>query len=531
MGLKAPVEKVGARLTCPSCQANIVVPEAPKVSKPSGAVENHEVYDVRPDDAAPDDRAYVTVACPLCHTRMYATEEEIGRKMTCPDCGTNTTVARSVEFSAQKEELEPIEFEGSTEYALHEGDWRPGADYSEANRSQIPVVCPLCHTRMHAEESQVGSTVVCPDCGTETLVPAAPDREPEPEPQDVGEYGVGKPSEVFYPKFAQMLDKPPDEPETPPGEEPRLPTPARTKPKPRESRPAGTPRDPKPSAAPADGANTGPSEEETILRPRKPPTFRRMFTFLADSEARTLWLVLSITAAILVFAPFCSIEVLLPKAQGPSAALAIFVMVIVCCVCGIAAVIWFGAASIVGMTILQETAAGTDETEEWPNIMAVMSAESVAAGVGFGVSGSVGYLLGQASQVAGWPDWLGIPIGVFFLLPVVLLSLLERGSLVNLFSLAIGQSLLTKSWAWTVFYIQSAILWSALLIVDFPCALLLGIWSAVVIGPCFTTIWMVYFRLMGRLAWHISGERVPEEPIEPPDLSKLIERGEAEEVR
>ena len=58
-----------------------------------------------------------------------------------------------------------------------------------------------------------------------------------------------------------------------------------------------------------------------------------------------------------------------------------------------------------------------------------------------------------------------------------------------------------------------------------------GIGSAVVIGPWFTTIWMVYFRLLGRLAWHISGERTPEEPIEPPDLSRLIERGEAEAIR
>jgi DNA-directed RNA polymerase subunit M/transcription elongation factor TFIIS len=527
VGLSASVEKVGARLRCPSCHANIVVPEAPKVSNPPGAVEKHEVYDVRPDDAGPDDRAYVTVLCPLCHTRMYATEDEMGQKMTCPDCGTDTTVARPVEFSAQKEEQAPVEFEGSTEYAVHEGDYRPPADYREANRLQIPVVCPLCHTRMHAEESQVGSTIVCPDCGTETLVPAAPDRQPEPEPRDVGEYDVGKPAEVFYPKFAQMLDKPLDEPDTPPGEERRRPTPPGAKPKPRKSRPAGSSRNPKPSAGRTDGSGANPSAEDIIRRPRKPPTFGRMFTFLADSEAGILWLMLSMMAAILVFASFESIEALLSEAQGP---LATFPMIIVCAVCAIAAVLWFGAASMIGMTILEETAAGTDKIEEWPNITVVVSAEGVAIGFGFGVSGSVGYLLGQIPRVVGWPEWLGIPIGVFFLFPVVLLSLLERGSLVNLFSLTIGQSLLTKSRVWAAFYIQSALLWSAFFIIDFPCALLLGAWSAVVIGPWFTAIWMIYFRLLGRLAWHISGERVPKETIEPPDLSKLIERGEAEEI-
>ena len=210
--------------------------------------------------------------------------------------------------------------------------------------------------------------------------------------------------------------------------------------------------------------------------------------------------------------------------------MASFLMFFMCTLSAILAGMWFGAASIVGMTILQETAAGTDEIEDYPNIVSVVSAEGVTVAFGLGVCATVGYLLGQIPRVVGWPDWLGMPIGVFFLFPVVLLSLMERGSLINVFSFTIWQGLLTRPWVWAAFYIQSAILGLALLIVGVPCALLLGIWSAIVIGPWFTAILMVYFRLMGRLAWHVSGERVPEEPIEPPDLSKLIERGEAEEI-
>ena len=529
VGLKASVGKVGARLACPSCQANIVVPEAPEVSKPSGADEEHEIYDVRPDDAAPDDRTYVTVLCPLCHTRMYAAEEEIGQKMTCPDCGTHTTVARPVEFSAQKEELEPVEFDGSTEYAVHDEDWRTPADYREANRSQIPVVCPLCHTRMHAEESQVGLTIVCPDCQTETLIPAAPDREPEPEPQDVGEYDVGKPSEVFYPKYAQMLDKPLDQPDTPPGEKPRRSSPPGTKPKPRKSRPARPRKEPKPPAGPITEPDKSASEEKTIRRQGTPPTFWHMIAFLGYPTVWRRWLTLGMGATVVAFVPLFAVDL----AGGPSGRVGVFVLLAVQSAQAIAlvlGVLWAGIALPTCLIIIEETAAGTDAIEEWPDLGSLLCLENALAFSSLTYSVVIGFLLGQLPRIVGTPDWLGIPLGVFFLFPIVLLSLLERSSPLNLFSPKIAGSLVLNCGAWLLFYVQSILLLAALLAVVMPCSRFLGTWAAVVIGPWFTAILMVYFRLLGRLAWHVSGERVPEEPIEPPDVSKLIQQGEAEEV-
>ena len=530
MGLKASVGKAGARLICPSCQANIVVPEAPKVSTPPGAAEKHEVYEVRPDDAARDDRAYVTVLCPLCHTRMYATEDEIGQKMTCPDCGTNTTVARVVEFTSQEEEMQPVEFDGSTEYGVHDGDYRPPADYREANRAQIPVVCPLCHTRMHAEESQIGLTVVCPDCQTETLVPAAPDRQPEPEPQDVGEYDVGKPSEVFYPKYAQMLDKPLDEPETPCGEEARRPSPPRTKPKPRESRPARTAKAPKPPAGRADGDKAGPSEGKAIRLSGKSPTFGSMFTFLAYPTVWPHWLMLGMAATVVAFVPLFAVDL----AGGPGGTVTsrftLIAIEVAQAVAMLLGVLWAGMALPACLIILEETAAGTDAIEEWPDFGSLFCLANIQAVSSLAYSAVIGHLIGQFPRTIGAPSWLGIPVGVFFLFPIILLSLLERSSLVNLFSPKIAGSLVLNWWAWLLFYVQSILLLAALLLVVMPCSRVLGSWAALIVGPWFTAIWMMYFRLMGRLAWHVSGERVPEEPIEAPDLSRLIERGEAEEI-
>ena len=512
MGLEALVGGAGARLTCPSCQANIVVPEAPEVSKPPGPDEKQEIYEVQPEDAASDDRAYVAVLCSLCHTRMYATEDEIGRKMTCPDCGTETTVIRPVEFSPQEEELKPVEFDASTEYAVHQGEWLP-ADEREAQRSQVPVVCPLCHTRMHAEESQVGSTIVCPDCQTELLIPAVPDLPPEPELQDAGEYGVGQPSEVFYPKYAMMADKPLDEPGTLPARTPNAP-----------QLPTGW------DGETAAGLSGETVKEEIERRPGKPPTFWQMFTFMGHSAAWTRWLTLGLGAAVVAFVPLFAVDLAGGSGEAVTSEFAVIAIQLVQIASLILAVFWAGMALPACLIILEETAAGTDAIEDWPAFGSFLCVENAVALSGLAYSAVIGHLIGQLPRALGAPDWLGIPLGVFFLFPIVLLSLLERDSLLNFFSPQIAGSLVSHWFTWLLFYVQSILLLAALLLVVVPASRVFGTPAALVAGPWFTAILMVYFRLMGRLAWHVSGELVPEEPIEPPDLSKLIERGEAEEI-
>ncbi|MEZ6118040.1 MAG: hypothetical protein R3C28_15915 [Pirellulaceae bacterium] len=49
--------------------------------------------------------------------------------------------------------------------------------------SHIPVVCPVCHTRMHAERNQVGQSIICPDCETVTKVPRPIERPKKATPK------------------------------------------------------------------------------------------------------------------------------------------------------------------------------------------------------------------------------------------------------------------------------------------------------------------------------------------------------------
>ena len=45
-----------------------------------------------------------------------------------------------------------------------------------AEQDYVAVLCSLCNTRMLATADQVGSRMMCPDCGTATVVPPMPPR-------------------------------------------------------------------------------------------------------------------------------------------------------------------------------------------------------------------------------------------------------------------------------------------------------------------------------------------------------------------
>ena len=57
-----------------------------------------------------------------------------------------------------------------------------------AEQSYVAVPCSVCHTRMLATLDQVGGKLICPDCGTATVVPPPPPPRPKIDPMaDAGE--------------------------------------------------------------------------------------------------------------------------------------------------------------------------------------------------------------------------------------------------------------------------------------------------------------------------------------------------------
>ncbi|MFZ5831249.1 MAG: hypothetical protein ACOY3P_14250, partial [Planctomycetota bacterium] len=159
--LTARADDAGMRCRCPSCYTWVEVPG-------KSAVPTDDAYALQ-TGASQSERApsEVPFFCHVCHTRMTAPPSEAGRKVACPDCGTTTTVPRP--SASARREFAPVE-----EYRMLE-DRASGAVPAPVEPApQVRVYCTLCNSLIYANADQVGSTVTCPDCHTETRVVAPP---------------------------------------------------------------------------------------------------------------------------------------------------------------------------------------------------------------------------------------------------------------------------------------------------------------------------------------------------------------------
>ncbi len=86
--LPVPSLSAGRQCRCPHCQLVFDLPQATGTA--AGSEESLPSPDTRPPAAGL--ATYIPLICPLCHTRMYATIEQVGQKLTCPDCGRASVV-------------------------------------------------------------------------------------------------------------------------------------------------------------------------------------------------------------------------------------------------------------------------------------------------------------------------------------------------------------------------------------------------------------------------------------------------------
>lgn len=181
-------EQVGQEIECPECGTKIVVP-AEIEQKVNAALEDrldrimlglgetsgkdvYGVHDGLGGRAEEDWSKRFPVYCKLCGTMMYASEDQIGQEIECPDCETKTLVPPRPKRSAQ-EAKETLQFEGGSTFGLSGDDQLP--DVQPGKGRLVPVVCKLCETRMYARESEIGGFKTCPDCETQTEIKAVPE--------------------------------------------------------------------------------------------------------------------------------------------------------------------------------------------------------------------------------------------------------------------------------------------------------------------------------------------------------------------
>jgi DNA-directed RNA polymerase subunit M/transcription elongation factor TFIIS len=156
--ITAATRNVGKKVKCPDCgRVNVIPPpEKPKAKKAPAAMSGEQIElldaDVRTwedqQTTAPPPAAVLhPVECKLCATRMYATDEQIGRELKCPDCGTLTVAKRSApKMKPKLPELVGKEYELDPE--------------SKPTKRYVPVPVAVRDAEMHAH---VRATTVGPD--------------------------------------------------------------------------------------------------------------------------------------------------------------------------------------------------------------------------------------------------------------------------------------------------------------------------------------------------------------------------------
>lgn len=125
-------EKVGGHVTCPDCGTVSPILEPPPAASPAHKTTDFgeygmrspeefgdptatavnvpppQVVDAEAADAPrskpprPAPPALILVRCPLCHTRMHPPQSDRGKRISCPDCGTEVVVPHSSETPSAK---------------------------------------------------------------------------------------------------------------------------------------------------------------------------------------------------------------------------------------------------------------------------------------------------------------------------------------------------------------------------------------------------------------------------------------------
>ncbi len=482
--LVALEEEAGQWIECPDCGTTTQVPEKPQGPASKAASRPTEIYAVYEGPGQPPAShaavyaRHFPVFCRQCSTRMLATAEEVGQTLICPDCGTANPVPPLKEESPKDLPTRPAEI-----YAL-----RDRGETADTGRTQPPDAyafkCPRCGTRLHATADQQGQTMACLDCAEPISIPPPPQRAPVPAPPQQS-------AEIYEVR--------------PAAERPALDIPGfDLAPAPGTSRPAAATGAkgqaagrPSPAATAQNAARSPPA----AATPPQAPSQRwdEPLGFLLSPGVRNLWLFLSVGLAFF-FSFVGEAARLIPSTDGR----VVFLGLVMVVFAGLVAVVIFVVGSAYLLTVLQDTAAGCERIEEWPDnfLDYLLQGFGVVVAAAVAVGLSVG--LDRLAADAGAPRGVVLAVGTFLLFPLFLLCVLESGLPFMPVSVPIFRSLVAAWPAWLGFYLRAVVL-VGLAVGASVCGLALaGFWAILPAAAVLGAAVILYFRLLGRLASHAS---------------------------
>jgi hypothetical protein len=464
--MTAPKDQIGQKKNCPDCRTPVTVPAKlpPRNRKNSVPLDAYAVCEDF-DPAAPPapQQEYIAVHCGRCGTLMQIAADRVGSEVMCPDCKSATAV--------NAPRLRPKRDASITteSYEVSEESGKPPLA-SVANQEHVGFACQ-CGTRLHALVLEAGQQRICPDCGRSVTVPSPSRRRPKRDPtkEIAGQYDTQaemsadrqasttyQPPIWFSDRFKKMLD-----------ERGRLrPTP----------------------------------------KPPRLPLISGVFDFPWRRGCLEKWVWMSVGAMLIAEMGLLgwSLGKGIGLGAGIGAAGPAVLSMLLQLLAGCLAVCWAGVFLINLLSILGDTAAGADEVGHWPEAVAFVDwagstffvinslVFSVLAGQG------LGWLLAKA-ELPGIYAMVGVPIVLF---PFLLLSTLEANSPLLPVSKAVCGSLLRNWRAWAGFYLETILLLAVIGASAIAAILLGNLFLAIpVLAVTMVASLMIYFRLLGRLAW------------------------------
>ena len=473
-----PEDQIGREVACPDCGTKVVFARRPEPRAAKNRPADEEAaYAIRDDVQQPAgsssvaDQVDIRVHCPVCDTLLYGTPDQVGKHILCPDCYTPVEVPPPKARASKPTATHSVD----DEYALQVDVDQPAREAVSQEEPPIPVVCSLCRTRMHATPDQVGEMITCPDCGTPMVVPR-PETTPKPgrEGTAAGEYGGGE-------RGGRVKSGAPV-----------------------NARRVGI--------APGDTGEADEADSRGIVRVRRAgPRWPFVRGILHFPCYRNTWArFLALVAGLLVVLPVLISAWTLNQIGDVQTlgAARTFLTLALFALGTILFLLWGIAATALLLAIVQDTAEGNDQIEDWPEpIFSDWAFDFLYIVDSFVVALLPGVVLYQILSATDLPRGMAVPGAVFFLFPVVLLSMLEAGSPFVPVSSLVWGSLFSRWWAWLIFYLETA----ALLVGSLALAAVVfhftGSWGVILIAIAWVWGLMVYFRLLGRVAWCCGPER------------------------
>ncbi|MCY2992592.1 MAG: hypothetical protein NTY19_32630 [Planctomycetota bacterium] len=360
--------------------------------------------------------------------------------------------------------------------------------------------CHVCKTRLYARPRQVGKHVVCPDCYTQVLVPPPKPHARKPRAT------AGQDADF---KLSELDKLPPDLatglPASAASSQPHNQAASKGQPSVSDSRPRGNVLTENARAILAKAeAELKELEESQPQPPPEWPSVTVFLSFLWEPGAAIRWIILTLVGYAVVALSYgvAALSSGGPIAQFEAMALGVVLLTLV--------IVWVLTSSICCLAVVQDTANGYDKIEHWPGIGItewVLDAFFVLA------SSFAAFM--PAAFLASISPWLSLPawLAGLAVFPFFLLSTLETGSRVMIYSPLIWRTWRMARPLWRRFFLQSSgvilVALGALACLAWGGFIFRALGSASLIASLF-----VYFRLLGTLARKLA-ELPPPDETEP----------------